>query len=58
MKEVMGIDVSMGIGDWVKNPGELILSHDMAEQVMQYRYLLGGSADRYGGTAVCKDCSS
>ena len=33
MKEVMGIDVSMGIGDWVKNPGELILSHDMAEQV-------------------------
>ena len=32
----------MGIGDWVKNPGELILSHDMAEQVMQYRYLLGG----------------
>ena len=43
MKEVMGIDVSMGIGDWVKNPGELILSHDMAEQVMQYRYLLGGN---------------
>ena len=42
MKEVMGIDVSMGIGDWVKNPGELILSHDMAAQVMQYRYLLGG----------------
>ena len=42
MKEVMGIDVTMGIGDWVKNPGELILSHDMAEQVMQYRYLLGG----------------
>ena len=43
MKEVMGIDVSMGIGDWVKNPGELILSHDMAEQVMQYRYLLWGN---------------
>lgn len=42
MKEVMGIDVSMGIGDWVKTPGELLLSHDMAAQAMQYRYLLGG----------------
>ncbi len=42
MKEVMGIDVSMGIGDWVKSPDKLLLSHDMAAQAMEYRYLLGG----------------
>ncbi|MBU5480550.1 response regulator [Blautia sp. MSJ-19] len=42
-KEVMGFDVSMGIGKWVKNPEELIQSHDMAEQTLQYRYLLGGN---------------
>ena len=40
MKEVMGIEVSMGIGVWVKTPGELLISHDIASQVMQYRYLL------------------
>ena len=43
MKEVMGIEVSMGIGAWVKTPGELLISHDIASQVMQYRYLLGGN---------------
>lgn len=42
MKEVMGIDVSTGIGDWVKTPDQLLLSHDMAVKAMQYRYLLGG----------------
>ena len=42
-KEVMGFDVSMGIGKWVKKPEELIQSHDMAEQTLQYRYLLGGN---------------
>lgn len=42
MKEVMGIDVSIGIGEWVKTPGELLVSHDTASQVIQYRYLLGG----------------
>lgn len=42
-KEVMGFDVSMGIGKWVKKPEELIESHDMAEQSLQYRYLLGGN---------------
>ena len=42
MKEVMGIDVSMGIGDWVKSPDKLLLSHDMAAKAMEYRYLLGG----------------
>ena len=42
-KEVMGFDVSMGIGKWVKKPEELIRSHDMAAQTLQYRYLLGGN---------------
>ena len=42
-KEVMGFDVSMGIGKWVKKPEELIQSHDMAAQTLQYRYLLGGN---------------
>ena len=42
MKEVMGIDVSMGIGDWVKSADKLLLSHDMAAKAMEYRYLLGG----------------
>lgn len=41
MKEVMGISVSVGIGKWVKNPEELIMSHDMAVKAVQYRYLLG-----------------
>lgn len=42
MKEVMGIEVSVGIGKWVKTPGQLLISHDTASQAMQYRYLLGG----------------
>ncbi len=32
----------MGIGCWVKTPGDLLLSHDMAKKAVQYRYLLGG----------------
>lgn len=43
MREVMGIEVSMGIGDWVKTPDKLLFSHDMAAQALDYRYLLGGS---------------
>ena len=42
-KRGYGIDVSMGIGKWVKKPEELIQSHDMAAQTLQYRYLLGGN---------------
>lgn len=42
-KEVMGFDVSMGIGRWVRKPEELIRSHDMAAQTLQYRYFLGGN---------------
>ena len=39
----MGIEVSMGIGSWVKQPEELLISHSQAEQALQYRYLLGGN---------------
>ena len=43
VKEVIGIEVSMGIGGWVRNLEDLILSHDVAAKAIQYRYLLGGS---------------
>ena len=43
IKKVMGTDVSMAIGKWVKNLENLSASHDMAEQALQYRYLQGGS---------------
>ena len=39
----MGFDVSMGIGKWVKKPEELVQSHNMAQDTLQYRYLLGGN---------------
>ncbi len=57
MQEVMGIEVSVGIGGWVKTPDKLLLSHDMAAQAMQYRYLLGGRllldmAEQLGGRSV------
>lgn len=42
VKEVIGIDVSMGIGTWVRSPEELLVSHDIAAKAIQYRYLLGG----------------
>lgn len=43
VKEVIGIEVSMAIGSWVRNPRELLNSHTVAEQAIQYRYLLGGN---------------
>lgn len=43
VKEVMGIEVSMGIGTCVRNPGELVFSHRLAEKALQCRYLLGGN---------------
>lgn len=43
VKEVIGIEVSMGIGSWVRSPGELIFSHRTAEKAIQKRYLLGGN---------------
>ena len=41
----MGIEVSMGIGSWVKQPEELLISHSQAEQALQYRYLLSLDTD-------------
>lgn len=43
VKEVIGIEVSMAIGSWVRSPRELLNSHTVAEQAIQYRYLLGGN---------------
>lgn len=50
IRKVMGTEVSMAIGKWVKTLEELSGSHDVAVQALQYRYLLGGKpSDRYGG---------
>lgn len=43
VREVIGIEVSVGIGRWVKSPTELLHSHNLAEKAIQYRYLLGGN---------------
>lgn len=43
VKEVIGIDVSTGIGGWVRHPGETIHSHEQAEKAIELRYLLGGN---------------
>ena len=43
VKEVIGIEVSAGIGGWVRSPGELIRSHEQAENAIGLRYLLGGN---------------
>ena len=43
VKEVIGIEVSAGIGGWVRTPGELIRSHEQAEKAIGLRYLLGGN---------------
>lgn len=40
--EVIGIEVSAGIGCWVRSPGALLISYDQAKKAIQYRYLLGG----------------
>lgn len=42
VKEVIGIDVSIGIGSWVRQPEELHISYDTAAKAIQFRYLLGG----------------
>ena len=43
IRKVMGTEVSMAIGKWVKTLEELSGSHDVAVQALQYRYLLGGN---------------
>lgn len=42
IKNVIGMDVSVCIGDHVKHLEELIFSYNRAFQALQYRYLLGG----------------
>ena len=43
LHKVMGTEVSMAIGKWVKNLEELSASHDNAVSALQYRYLIGGN---------------
>lgn len=42
VKEVIGMEVSICAGNWVKHPEELIFSYNNAAQAIQHRYLLGG----------------
>ena len=43
VKEVIGIETSIGIGSWVRNPRELCMSYALAQRGIQCRYLLGGN---------------
>ena len=43
VKEVIGIEVSVGIGKWVRSLNELVDSYETAEKIIQHRYLLGGN---------------
>ena len=43
VKEVIGIETSIGIGSWVRSPQDMIYSYKLAEKALRYRYLLGGS---------------
>ena len=43
LKELMSLDVSIGVGSWARTQQELRVSHELAEKAIEYRYLLGGS---------------
>ena len=43
VKEVIGLETSIGIGSWVRSPYELIYSYRLAAKAIAYRYLLGGN---------------
>ena len=43
LKELMSLDVSIGVGSWARTQQELRLSHELAEKAIEYRYLLGGN---------------
>ena len=43
VKEVIGLETSIGIGSWVRSPYELIYSYRLAAKAIDYRYLLGGN---------------
>ena len=43
LKELMSLDISIGVGSWARTQQELRASHELAEKAIEYRYLLGGS---------------
>lgn len=43
VKEVIGIETSIGIGSWVRDPRELCMSYALAQKGILCRYLLGGN---------------
>ena len=43
LKELMSLDISIGVGSWARTQQELRVSHELAEKAIEYRYLLGGS---------------
>ncbi len=44
VKEVIGIETSIGIGKWVRSPQELIYSYKDADKAISYRYAGGKPA--------------
>ena len=42
LKELMALDVSIGVGSWARTQQEILVSHDLADKAIEYRYLLGG----------------
>lgn len=42
LKELMALDVSISVGSWARTQQELLVSHELAEKGIEYRYLLGG----------------
>lgn len=43
LKELMALDVSIGVGSWARTQQELLVSHELADKAIEYRYLLGGN---------------
>ena len=43
LREMMGMEVSIGIGCWVHTLKQLVISSQSAGKALQYRYLLGGN---------------
>ena len=43
LKELMALEVSIGVGSWARTQQELLVSHELADKAIRYRYLLGGS---------------
>lgn len=43
LRELMALEVSIGVGNWARTQQELLVSHELADKAIGYRYLLGGS---------------